>query len=120
MTNVNAAVGCAQMECINEFVENKRQLALLYKEFFNKSGVPFFVECDDCKSNYWLNLIFLKDRNERDSFLKYTNENGVMTRPFWVLLNKLPMYQNCQTTNLDNAQWLEDRGVNLPSSVRLK
>jgi len=120
LTNVNAAIGCAQMEHINEFIEDKRELALIYSDFFSKKNIPFYLEPENCRSNYWLNLIFLKDREERDSFLQYTNDNGVKTRPFWVLMNKLPMYQNCQVTNLDNAQWLEDRGVNLPSSVRLK
>ncbi|HBX53551.1 MAG: hypothetical protein A2309_01505 [Bacteroidetes bacterium RIFOXYB2_FULL_35_7] len=71
------------------------------------------------RTNLWLNCIFLKDKTERDDFLKYTNENGVMTRPAWTLMNKLPMYKNCLHTNLENAQWLEDRLVNIASSVRI-
>jgi perosamine synthetase len=119
MTNVNAALGCAQMEYLDTFIENKRQLALLYQNYFSKRGIPFFVEPENARSNYWLNLIFLKNREERDDFLKFLNENSVMSRPFWTLMNKLPMYKNCQATNLETAQWLEDRGVNIPSGVRL-
>jgi len=70
-------------------------------------------------ANFWLNCVILKDREERDQFLKYTNANGVMTRPIWTLMNKLPMYKNCQTTSLETAQWLEDRVVNIPSSPRV-
>ncbi|MBI5219586.1 MAG: LegC family aminotransferase [Bacteroidia bacterium] len=119
MTNVNAAIGCAQMEKLDEYIANKRETAILYKEFFTKQGIEFFTEKENCFSNYWLNIIFLKDRNQRDEFLKYTNDNGVMTRPAWTLMNKLPMYKNCLHTNLENAQWLEDRLVNIPSSVRI-
>jgi perosamine synthetase len=119
MPNVNAAIGVAQMEKLPEFLENKRNTALQYAEFFNKTGVRLFVEKDNFKSNYWLNSIFFKDRIERDGFLKYSNENGVMTRPAWILMNKLPMYKNCQAGNLENSQWIEDRLVNIPSSVRI-
>jgi aminotransferase in exopolysaccharide biosynthesis len=119
LTNVNAAIGCAQMERIHEFVENKRELALLYRNFFANINLSFYTEPENCQSNYWLNLLFLKDRAERDEFLKFANDNGVMSRPLWTLMNKLPMFQHCQTTNLDNAQWIEDRGVNIPSGVRL-
>ncbi|MDP4266853.1 MAG: LegC family aminotransferase [Bacteroidota bacterium] len=120
MTNLNAAVGCAQMENIDFFLENKRQLAGLYKDFFYNSGIDFFVEKADCYSNYWLNAILLKNRNERDEFLKFSNQNSIMTRPAWTLMNKLKMYENCLTTNLENANWLEDRIVNIPSSVRVQ
>ncbi len=119
ITNLNAAVGCAQMEKIDFYLKNKRELAGLYEEFFKKTGIDFFTEKKDCMSNYWLNCIFLKTFEEREMFLKYTNENGVMTRPVWRLMNKLPMYKNCFCTNLDNAKWLEERLVNIPSSVRI-
>jgi aminotransferase in exopolysaccharide biosynthesis len=117
LTNVNAAIGCAQMEQINDFIDRKRNLARRYIEFFKGIDMAFFTEQPDCKSNYWLNTIILNNRQERDEFLKYSNENGVMTRPAWTLMNKLPMFDKCMTTNLDNAQWLEDRLVNLPSSI---
>ena len=73
----------------------------------------------NARSNYWLNAIILPDRKARDEFLKATNEAGVMTRPTWRLMNKLEMYKDCQTDRLTNAQWLEDRVVNIPSSVRI-
>jgi len=117
LTNVNAAIGCAQMEQINDFIASKRELARHYAAFFKDIGMPYFTEQPVCRSNYWLNTIILNNRKERDELLKYTNENGVMTRPAWTLLNKLPMYNKCLTTNLDNAQWLEDRLVNVPSSI---
>lgn len=119
MPNVNAAIGCAQMENLTKYLENKRELAQTYKRFFEKIGIDFVVEPEDCRSNYWLNAIVLKDRNQRDEFLKNTNSNGVMTRPVWKLMNKLKMFKDCQTANLDNAEWLEERIVNIPSSVRL-
>lgn len=119
MPNLNAAIGCAQMEKIDEFIANKRVTAALYKDFFATSEIDFFTEKENCISNYWVNVILLKDREQRDTFLKYTNKNGVMTRPAWTLMNKLPMYKSCLHTNLDNAQWLEDRLVNIPSSVRI-
>jgi len=120
LTNVNAAIGCAQMEQINDFIVSKRELAGRYAAFFKEIGLNFFTEQPDCRSNYWLNTIILNNRKERDEFLKYTNENGVMTRPAWTLMNKLPMYNKCLKTNLDNAQWLEDRLVNIPSSIFYK
>jgi perosamine synthetase len=119
LPNVNAAIGCAQMESLPEFLENKRELAGYYKEFFDKMDVFFYTERENCSSNYWLNAILLQDKTERDSFLEYSIASGVMTRPIWRLLNTLPMYKNCQTTDLENANYLADRIVNLPSSVRL-
>ena len=64
-------------------------------------------------------MLFLRDRQERDLFLDFTNSNGVMTRPSWRLMNKLPMFNDCGSTNLDNAEWVEERAVNIPSSVRI-
>jgi perosamine synthetase len=119
LPNVNAAIGCAQMESLPKFLENKRELAGLYNEFFNETDVVFITERENCSSNYWLNAILLQNKTERDSFLEYSIENGVMVRPVWKLLNTLPMYENCQTTDLENANYLADRIVNLPSSVRL-
>jgi aminotransferase in exopolysaccharide biosynthesis len=119
MPNINAALGCAQMEKIDKFIANKRDLAHRYEEFFGSSGINFFVEPKNCSSNYWLNVIILKNRVERDDFLTYTNDNGVMTRPIWQLMNRLSMFKECQRGNLINAEWLEERVVCLPSSVRL-
>lgn len=119
MPNINAALGCAQMEYLQEFVDNKRDLAQKYAEFFKDSDITFFTEPANCVSNYWLNVIILKDKAIREQFLEETNDAGVMTRPVWQLMNRLPMFQTCQCGDLRNAEWLEARVVNIPSSVRL-
>lgn len=118
MPNLNAALACAQLEQLDIFLENKRELAIIYKEFFTSKGIPFITERANTKANYWLNAILLENRNERDEFLTYTNQNGVMTRPVWELMNRLPMFNNCQHDNLENSIWIADRLVNIPSSVR--
>ncbi|MCF8337108.1 MAG: LegC family aminotransferase [Bacteroidales bacterium] len=126
MPNINAALGVAQMERIEEIIKNKRQTAQHYKEYLNSiqtfshSNIQFFTEPGNARSNYWLNAVLLNDKEQRNEFLKYTNEKGIMTRPIWRLMNKLEMFKNAQTGNLDNAEWLEDRVVNLPSSLRIK
>lgn len=119
MPNVNAAIGVAQMEYIDKILENKRQTAMLYKEFCEDNGIDFITEPENTFSNYWLNTIVLKNLDERNEFLKFSNENGVMTRPIWRLMNKLPMFERCQSGNLENSLWYEERVVNLPSSVRI-
>jgi dTDP-4-amino-4,6-dideoxygalactose transaminase len=95
-------------------------LAGKYKEFFVNHDIDFFTEPNNSRSNYWLNVILLKDRKERDEFLKYTNNQGVMTRPAWTLMNKLDMFKDAQTGHIENAKWLENRLVNIPSSYRSK
>ncbi|MCX5831429.1 MAG: LegC family aminotransferase [Deltaproteobacteria bacterium] len=119
MPNINAAVGCAQMECFAGALENKRATAQMYNQFFQEIGISFIVEPAHARSNYWLNTIVLKDRQERDEFLAYATGKGTQARPVWTLMSNLPMYRHCQCTSLDNAQWLEDRLVNIPSSVRI-
>lgn len=119
MTNVNAAIGCAQMEHLDKFIENKRELAGIYEQFFASKGIEFFKEKKDSFSNYWLNVIFMENIEERDAFLSLSNRNNVITRPAWQLMNKLPIFSQYETTNLDTAEWLADRIVNIPSSVRL-
>lgn len=118
LPNLNAALGCAQLESLPTFLANKRQTFERYKEFFNKQGIPLVEEPTDSKSNYWLNAILLKDRTERDLFLEVTNRQGVMTRPAWNLMTELPMYKNKTHDDLINAKNLVNRLVNLPSSVR--
>ena len=121
MPNINAALGCAQLEHIEEYVASKRETAKAYEEFFK--GIPdidFFVEPENTRSNYWLNAVILKDRDAQQSFLQYTNDNGVMTRPIWELMNRLPMFEKCENDGLKNTIWFADRVVNIPSSVRLK
>ena len=119
MPNINAALGLAQLEQLNGFLKSKRYLAKEYGEFFDKTTITYFKEPKDSLSNYWLNCILLKDKLERDAFLKYTNENGVMTRPVWELMNKLPMYVHCQTDDLGNANFISERLVNIPSSFTI-
>jgi aminotransferase in exopolysaccharide biosynthesis len=118
MPNINAAIGLAQLEQIEDFIKSKRKLAEEYSIFFEKLNIPFCKEPLYARSNYWLNCILLKDKNERDVFLKITNENGIMTRPAWRLMDELPMYRNCQKDNLENAIELADRLTNIPSSVK--
>lgn len=117
LTNLAAALGLGQIEQCDFFIEQKRKLTDKYKAFLADKDVEFFTEPENCRSNYWLNAVILKDREERDAFLTYTNDNGIMTRPIWVLNNKLDMYKGCQCGDLSNAQWLEDRVVNIPSTV---
>lgn len=121
MPNINAALGCAQMENLERYVENKRATAKAYSDFFaHIPDIEFFTEPVDCQSNYWLNVVLLKDRQAQQEFLTYTNDHGVMTRPVWQLMNKLEMFKHCETDGLLNTSWLADRIVNIPSSVRLK
>jgi aminotransferase in exopolysaccharide biosynthesis len=118
MPNINAALGCAQLEQLDKFIANKRQTALSYKDFFsNYIGVTFFIEPKNCISNYWLNVIIFESQKERNLFLEESNSQGVMTRPIWQLMNRLPMFEKCQCGDLHNAEWLADRVVNIPSSV---
>lgn len=119
MPNVNAAIGCAQMEYFGGTLRNKRGTAERYAEYCTSAGIAFVKEPEGCRSNYWLNAILLENRAERDSFLEYSNANGVQTRPIWTLLTKLPPYADCPRDAVPQAEWLEDRIVNLPSSVRI-
>lgn len=116
LPNINAAIGCAQLELIEKFVLKKRLLAERYSSFFKNSDYTFFQEPAGCRSNYWLNALICEDQNRRDMFLEETNSKGVMSRPIWGLMNHLSMYKNCRGGELDNAEWLEQRVVNIPSS----
>ena len=119
MPNINAALGCAQFEHLDEFIANKRATAVAYAEYFkNVDGIEFFTEPENCFSNYWLNVVILPDHDKQLEFLQETNNNGVMTRPIWELMNRLPMFENCQHDKLKNTIWFADRVVNIPSSVR--
>lgn len=119
LPNLNAALGCAQMEKLPEILHNKRETAKRYNRFFEKSeSLEFINEPTNAQSNYWLNAVLLKNRKERDLFLEQTNNSGVMTRPIWKLMNRLNMFRNSLSSDLENSIWLEDRVVNIPSSVR--
>ena len=120
MPNINAALGCAQMENLERYVQDKRETAGRDNGFFASiPDVTFFTEPKDCHSNYWLNVVLLKDKSTQQEFLEYTNDHGVMTRPVWELMNQLQMFKGCETDALENTSWLADRIVNIPSSVRL-
>jgi len=119
MPNLNAALLVAQLEQLNTFLKNKRLLAKSYEVFFKSNGLDFVSEPENSKSNYWLNSIILEDRNKRNLFLEETNSHGIMTRPIWTLMNKLPMFKEAQCGALTNAEWLEERVVNISSSVVL-
>ena len=117
LPNLNAALGCAQMERLPEFVAVKSNVAQRYARFFESLGVAFAYAPEGTRSNYWLNAIILNSRQERDAFLEFTNSRGVMTRPIWRLMTRLSIFQHCQHDELANSLWLEDRVVNIPSSV---
>ena len=117
LTNLNAALGCAQIENIDNLLSLKRNLSEQYELFFKNTEFEFFTEPENCTSNYWLNVIIAKNKQQRDELLTYTNQNGVMTRPIWELMNRLPMFSVCQTDDLENSIWLADRVVNIPSSA---
>lgn len=119
LPNINAALLCAQLEQLEGFLESKRMLAAEYKEFFTAQNIRFVEEPKESRSNYWLNAILLDNLEQRNAFLEYTNSNGVMTRPIWALMNKLEMFNDCQRDDLKNSLFLEERVVNIPSSVRL-
>lgn len=119
MPNLNAALACAQLEQLDSFIQKKRILANNYKNYFNSIGVKFRTELTNTKANYWLMCVELKDKSERDLFLKESNTNKVMTRPIWQLIFKSPLYSNFQKDAQANAMYLEERIVNIPSSVIL-
>ena len=117
MPNLNAALLVAQLENLESFLLNKRELAMMYKDFFSDKACHFVEESLHSKSNYWLNTIILKDKEQRDLFLEEANSKGVMIRPVWTLMNKLTMFKHSQCDGLTNVEWLEERVVNIPSSV---
>jgi len=118
MPNLNAALACAQLEQLPEILKNKKELANSYSDYFSDSEITLVKGIEGTQPNNWLNTILLPDGAARDQFLTASNESGVMTRPSWTLMNKLPMYSSCEHDELANAQWLEDRLVNIPSSYR--
>ncbi len=119
LTNLQAALGVAQIENLPRFIDSKRKLAVEYKKIFSSLGIKFIDEPKNSKSNFWLNAIILDNEKQRNEFLEFSNEKGIMTRPIWRLMNKLTMFNNCQTEDIKNAEWFEQRVVNIPSSVIL-
>ncbi len=123
MPNLNAALLVAQLEQLDKFKKNKRNLAKKYKNFFHLNNmnkeIKFITEPKNSNSNYWLQAVILKKKKQRDAFLEYTNQNAIMTRPIWQLMNKLDMFRDCQCGNLKNSEYLAKRVVNISSSVVL-
>lgn len=117
MPNINAAIGLAQIENIEYILKQKRKLAQSYKDFFTSIDVKVFEERSNENCNYWLNAVILNSKEQQQTFLTQLNEAGVMCRPIWELMTEMVMFKDCQKTNLDNAQWLSQRVVNIPSSV---
>ena len=122
LPNLNAALGCAQMESLPDFLARKRTLAGAYETAFNKvEGVSLLTETNDVKSNFWLNTLLLDqpDASVLETILSETNVIGIQTRPAWRLMHNLPMFKQCPAMNLDGAVALEKRIINLPSSPNL-
>jgi len=120
MPNLNAALIVAQLEQLEKFINSKRELALKYEEFFeSQNEIDFIKEPKDSISNYWLQAVIVKDLKNRDEFLEFTNKNGVMTRPIWKLMNELEIFNEYQCSDLTNSKYLEQRVVNISSSVIL-
>jgi perosamine synthetase len=117
LPNLNAALGCAQMELLPEFLAIKANVAQRWGAFFDELGITFARAREGCTANFWLNAIVLDSLAERDAFLDFSNGQGVMTRPVWRLMTHLSMFTHCQHDGLENSLWLEERVVNLPSSV---
>jgi len=116
MPNLNAALGCAQMEVLSSFLAKKRELAKNYATFFAGSEFQFVQEPEYAKSNYWLNAIICPDVNSRNLMLEKTNASGVMTRPIWQLMHRLPMFKNSMRGDLSVSEWVEAHLINLPST----
>lgn len=122
MPNINAALGCAQLEQLPDFLVAKRDQAERYRQAFTDiPGIRFFLEPASSQSNYWLNALLLDEEcaGQRDALLKATNDAGIMTRPAWTLMHKLPMFVGCPKMDLSVAESLERRLINIPSSAML-
>ena len=118
MPNLNAALGCAQLDNLDFFLESKRSLANDYYDFFKSNGIKFRKELKNTKANYWLMCIELENKKERNLFLEETSKLNIMTRPIWNLMHRLPMYSSCQKDSQKNSIFLENRIINIPSSAR--
>ncbi len=119
LTNLNAAIGVAQMENIEKIIEIKRNVAFEYHKFFETENIKYLTEITESKANFWLNCILFDNIKTRDEFLEYSNNNNVMTRPAWKLMNELEIFKNCQVENIENSKYFAERLVNIPSSIVL-
>lgn len=118
MPNLNAALALGQLEHLSEMLYQKRALGYVYSEHMEREGVKMRSERPDTKANFWLITLQFKDRAQRTEFLDKLNAAEITCRPIWTLLNKMPEFKSCQTTDLSNSQFLEDTIVNVPSSVK--
>ncbi|EAL0837796.1 aminotransferase LegC [Campylobacter coli] len=120
LCNINAAILFAGLENLELFLENKRELAKIYKDFFkNHDKCKFIDEKSNEKSNFWLNTLLFKNENLRNIFLEECLKNNIFVRPVWKSLPSLKAFQNCQSNELINTKKLEKRLINLPSSIRI-
>jgi len=119
LPNLNAALGVAQMEELPGFLEKKRNVTELYQDWSAKNDVEMISEPDNARSNYWLNALLLENTEQRDGFLEYANGHNVMSRPIWVPMHRLKIYKHCFKTDMRNTEFLSERIVNVPSSVKL-
>ena len=117
MPNLNAAMACAQLEQLEKYLNSKRGIAKKYENHFASTEIHFCKEPENARSNYWLNSILLPNHKSQIDFLQYSNDNGIMTRPIWKMINKLFMFKDCMKADLSNSNFIEERLVNLPSSV---
>jgi len=118
MPSLNAAVGLAQLEYFDKIISNKRETAEMYQNFFSNLGINCIHEPANSKSNYWLNALLLDDFSQREELLDHLNSNGVQARPVWTLMHKMTPYEEYQKTDMENSLYLEERVINIPSSVR--
>jgi perosamine synthetase len=118
MPNINAALACAQLEQIETFIENKRELSEKYEQYFSDKKIQFVKEPKQSRSNYWLNAILLNNLEERNKALTFLNDAGIMSRPCWQLIHRLKMFEDCIKDKQENAEWIFERLINIPSSFR--
>ena len=117
MPNINAALGCAQLEQLDNIIKTKRSLANAYRDFFSGSSIKFVEEPKNCRSNYWLVAVVCENEKQRNEILEGTNDEHIMTRPVWTAMHKLSMFSDCERGCLRNTEWLASRLVNMPSGV---
>ena len=117
MPNLNAALGCAQLEQLTGFIKTKRELAMAYKAFLADSDWQFIDEPEACCSNFWLNAVQCQNRSQRDALLNHLHSHGILSRPSWTPMHLLPMYASCVRGALPQTAHLFDTLVNLPSGV---
>lgn len=117
MTNISAALGCAQLEKINEFVFQKRELTKRYEYWLtNLEGIKLFKEPIDTQSNYWLQTLLISEHYDRDDVLAFLNEHGIMSRPIWTPMHELAMYRHCPSSDLTMTEQLKKKIINVPST----